>query len=44
MSRLEKTGGYENMGVNPEETPLRPNNERDQENAQIVFEQNYFKD
>ena len=44
MSRPEKKGGYENMGVNPEETPWRPNNEREQENAQTVFDQNYFKD
>jgi len=43
-TQTEKKDGYENMGVNPEETPWRPKNEWEQENTRTVFDQNYFKD
>lgn len=44
QTHTEKKGIYENMGLNPEETPWHPKNEWEQENTQTAFDQSYFKD
>ncbi len=40
----EKKGEYENMGLNPEETPWRPKEAWEQEDKKTAFDQSYFKD
>ena len=40
----EKKGEYENMGLNPEETPWRPEEAWEQEDKKTAFDQSYFKD
>lgn len=40
----ENAGVYENMGINPEETPWHPQQENPEEKTMTGFDQNYFKD
>lgn len=40
----DKKGEYENMGLNPEETPWRPKEAWEQEDKKTAFDQSYFKD
>ena len=40
----QQSGTYENMGVNPEETPWHPLQENPEEKKMTGFDQSYFKD
>lgn len=41
---LPKGNFYENMGINPEETPWHPQEEKPDDKKMTGFDQNYFKD